>query len=59
MRWALPEWTIAVLTAVVTFVAAVSVGWWVLLPVALGLPPLVVGLRWYLARAVCVVSLFE
>ena len=38
-------------TAVVTFVAAVSVGWWVLLPVMLGLPPLVVGLRWYLARA--------
>jgi ABC-type multidrug transport system fused ATPase/permease subunit len=51
IRWALPEWTIAVLTAVVTFVAAITVGWWVLLPVALGLPPLVVGLRWYLARA--------
>ena len=51
VRWALPEWTIAVITAVVTFVAAVSVGWWVLLPVLLGLPPLVVGLRWYLARA--------
>ena len=51
VRWALPEWTIAVITAVVTFAAAVSVGWWVLLPVMLGLPPLVVGLRWYLARA--------
>ncbi len=51
VRWALPEWTIAVVTAVVTFAAAVSVGWWVLLPVMLGLPPLVVGLRWYLARA--------
>jgi ABC-type multidrug transport system fused ATPase/permease subunit len=51
VRWALPEWTIAVVTAVVTFIAAISVGWWVLLPVALGLPPLVVGLRWYLARA--------
>src|SRR3954453_3214486 len=51
VRWALPEWTIAVLTAVVTFFAAITVGWWVLLPVALGLPPLVVGLRWYLARA--------
>ena len=35
----------------ITFVAAISVGWWVLLPVSLGLPPLVVGLRWYLARA--------
>ena len=51
VRWALPEWTIAVITAVVTFVAAVTVGWWVLLPVVLGLPPLVIGLRWYLARA--------
>ena len=51
VRWALPEWTIAVVTAVVTFVAAVSVGWWVLLPRLLGLPPLVIGLRWYLARA--------
>ena len=51
VRWALPEWTIAVITAVVTFVAAVTVGWWVLLPVTLGLPPLVIGLRWYLARA--------
>jgi ABC-type multidrug transport system fused ATPase/permease subunit len=51
VRWALPEWTIAVVTAVVTFVAAVTVGWWVLLPVCLGLPPLVIGLRWYLARA--------
>ncbi len=51
VRWALPEWTIAVITAVVTFVAAVTVGWWVLVPVLLGLPPLVVGLRWYLARA--------
>jgi len=51
VRWALPEWTIAVITAVITFVAAVTVGWWVLGPVVLGLPPLVVGLRWYLARA--------
>ncbi|MGZ4455509.1 MAG: ABC transporter ATP-binding protein [Nocardioides sp.] len=51
VRTALPEWTIAVITAVVTFVAAVSVGWWVALPCLLGVPPLVVGLRWYLARA--------
>ncbi len=51
VRWALPEWTIAVVAAVLTFAAAVSVGWWVLLPVVLGLPPLVIGLRWYLARA--------
>jgi ABC-type multidrug transport system fused ATPase/permease subunit len=51
VRWALPEWTIAVVTAVVTFAAALSVGWWVALPCLLGVPPLVVGLRWYLARA--------
>ncbi|WP_235561835.1 ABC transporter ATP-binding protein [Marmoricola sp. Leaf446] len=51
VRWALPEWTIAVITAVVTFAAALSVGWWVLLPCLLGVPPLVAGLRWYLARA--------
>ncbi len=51
VRWALPEWTIAVVTAVLTFAAALSVGWWVALPCALGVPPLVIGLRWYLARA--------
>ena len=34
-----------------TFVAAISVGWWVALPCLLGVPPLVIGLRWYLARA--------
>ncbi|WP_205471442.1 ABC transporter ATP-binding protein [Nocardioides sp. SYSU D00038] len=51
VRFAVPEWTIAVITAVVTFAAAVSVGWWVALPCLLGLPPLVIGLRWYLARA--------
>ena len=51
VRWALPEWTIAMVTAVVTFAAALSVGWWVLIPCLLGLPSLVIGLRWYLARA--------
>ncbi len=51
VRMALPEWTIAVITAVVTLVAAISVGWWVALPCVLGIPPLVIGLRWYLARA--------
>ncbi len=51
VRWALPEWTIAVITAILTFAAALSVGWWVLIPCALGVPPLVIGLRWYLARA--------
>jgi ABC-type multidrug transport system fused ATPase/permease subunit len=51
VRWALPEATIAVITAVLTFAAALSVGWWVFLPCLLALPPLVIGLRWYLARA--------
>jgi ABC-type multidrug transport system fused ATPase/permease subunit len=51
VRWALPEWSIAVVTAVLTFTAAVLVGWWVLVPCLLGVPPLVVGLRWYLRRA--------
>ena len=51
VRWAMPEWTIAAVTAVLTFAAALSVGWWVALPCLLGLPPLVIGLRWYLARA--------
>lgn len=51
VRWALPEWSIAVLTAVMTFGGALAVGWWVAIPCALGIPPLVVGLRWYLRRA--------
>jgi ABC-type multidrug transport system fused ATPase/permease subunit len=51
VRMALPEWTIAVITAIVTLIAAVSVGWWVALPCVLGIPPLVIGLRWYLKRA--------
>jgi ABC-type multidrug transport system fused ATPase/permease subunit len=51
VREAVPEWAIAVVTAVLTTAAALSVGWWVALPVVLGLPPLVIGLRWYLRRA--------
>jgi len=51
VRWALPEWSIAAITAVMTFSAALLVGWWVAVPCLLGLPPLVVGLRWYLRRA--------
>jgi ABC-type multidrug transport system fused ATPase/permease subunit len=51
VRYALPEWTIAIVSAVLTFAAALSVGWWVALPCLLGIPPLVIGLRWYLARA--------
>ena len=51
VRYAVPEWVIAVITAVLTFSAALLVGWWVAIPCVVGLPPLVVGLRWYLARA--------
>jgi ABC-type multidrug transport system fused ATPase/permease subunit len=51
VRWAIPEWLIAVITAVVTLIGALLVGWWVLLPCLLGVPPLVIALRWYLARA--------
>ena len=51
VRMALPEWTIAVISAIVTFIAAIAVGWWVALPCLFGVPPLVLGLRWYLKRA--------
>jgi ABC-type multidrug transport system fused ATPase/permease subunit len=51
VRMALPEWVIAAITAALTLVAAISVGWWVALPCLLGVPPLAIGLRWYLARA--------
>jgi ABC-type multidrug transport system fused ATPase/permease subunit len=51
VRWALPEWCIAVITAAFTFTGALLVGWWVALPCLLGVPPLVIGLRWYLHRA--------
>ncbi|MGH3347952.1 MAG: ABC transporter ATP-binding protein [Nocardioides sp.] len=51
VREAVPEWVIAVVTATLTTAAALTVGWWVVLPVLLGLPPLVIGLRWYLRRA--------
>jgi ABC-type multidrug transport system fused ATPase/permease subunit len=40
-----------VITAALTFVAALTVGWWVAIPCVLGVPPLVIGLKWYLARA--------
>src|SRR5687768_8028646 len=51
VRWALPEWVIALITAVLTLVGALLVGGWVLLPCLLGAPILVVALRWYLRRA--------
>jgi ABC-type multidrug transport system fused ATPase/permease subunit len=51
VRWALPEWVIAVITSVVIVLGALLVGWWVLLPCLLGVPPLAIALRWYLKRA--------
>jgi ABC-type multidrug transport system fused ATPase/permease subunit len=51
VRWALPEWTIALLTALLTIVAALLVGWWVLLPMLTAVPGMVLLLRWYLRRA--------
>ena len=38
VRMALPEWIIAVVTAIFTLVAAIIVGWWVALPCVLGVP---------------------
>ncbi len=51
VRYAMPEWVIAVITATLTFIAALTVGWWVAVPCVLGVPPLVIGLKWYLGRA--------
>lgn len=51
VRWALPEWVIALITAVLTMVAALLVGWWVAGPLMLGIPGLVLLSRWYLKRA--------
>lgn len=51
VRYALPDWVIAMVSALLTFVAALLVGWWVAIPCLLGVPPLVLATRWYLARA--------
>lgn len=51
VRWALPQWLTALVTAVLTIVAALLVGLWVAVPLLLGAPALAVGLRWYLRRA--------
>ena len=51
VRWALPQWLTAVVTAVLTVAAALLVGLWVAVPLLLGAPALAVGLRWYLRRA--------
>ncbi len=51
VRHALPEWTIALVTAVFTAAAAIAVGWWVAGPLVIAVPGLVLFTRWYLARA--------
>lgn len=51
VRWALPEWSIALVSAVVTIVGALFVGLWVAVPMLIAVPILYVGSRWYLARA--------
>jgi ABC-type multidrug transport system fused ATPase/permease subunit len=51
VRWALPEWLIALITAVLTIGAALLVGLWVAGPLLLGVPGVVLLLRWYLRRA--------
>ncbi len=51
VRWALPEWLIALITAVLTVAAALLVGPWVAGPMLVGVPGVVVGARWYLRRA--------
>jgi ABC-type multidrug transport system fused ATPase/permease subunit len=51
VRWALPEWLIALITAVLTVGAALLVGPWVAGPLLLGVPGVVIGARWYLRRA--------
>ncbi len=51
VRWALPEWLIALITALLTVVAALFVGAWVAGPLLVGVPGVVLGARWYLRRA--------
>ena len=51
VRWAVPQWVTALVTAVFITGAALAVGLWVAVPLLLGVPALGVGLRWYLRRA--------
>jgi len=50
-RWALPEAVIAGITALLTLVAAATVGWWALAICFIGVPIQVLAARWYLRRA--------
>ncbi len=50
-RHSLPETVVATVQVVLTVGAALLVGWWVALPILLGMPLLAAALRWYLRRA--------
>jgi ABC-type multidrug transport system fused ATPase/permease subunit len=51
VRWAIPEWVVALISAVAIVVAALLVGAWVAVPLLVGVPGVVIGARWYLRRA--------
>jgi ABC-type multidrug transport system fused ATPase/permease subunit len=51
VRFAIPETSIAAITAVLTVGAAIWVNPWAALPCLAGVPTLIVGTRWYLRRA--------
>ncbi len=51
VRYAMPEWVIALVTTVFSVGACLLVGVWVMVPLVLGVPLLFVATRWYLKRA--------
>ncbi|MBA2639032.1 MAG: ABC transporter ATP-binding protein [Nocardioidaceae bacterium] len=51
LRYAVPETLIALITTVLTVVACLFVGWWVAVPLLLGVPMLWAGTHWYIRRA--------
>ena len=51
VRWAVPEWVVALISAVFITAAALLVGAWVAVPLLVGVPGVVIGSRWYLRRA--------
>jgi ABC-type multidrug transport system fused ATPase/permease subunit len=51
VRFALPETVVALVTAIFSIGACLLVGVWVLVPLVLGVPGLLISTRWYLKRA--------
>ena len=51
VRYAVPETVIALVTTVFTVLATLLVGIWTTVPLLLGVPVVLLGTRWYLARA--------